>query len=455
MQLQTDLTVPGSGAQPRPYWLTLAFLLWIFFVAAISVKTLIDPETHSSYPCFAEATRRWWAGENMYELIGVPQEFRYGPPFAVAFTPFELLPPRLGGLLWSWTNVVVLFWSLRALTGRLLPGDWTPKRQAVFLMLVLLCSLRTTWAAQCNTLIFSLVAGAGVAIVRGRWWLAALLLAMPVYIKVWPLAAALLLIAYWPRQLAPRFAAALAMVAAMPLLTKPWPAVLTHYQQWFAALLGPAQLRHNYRDAWTVWELIHQPVPPRAYLVLQLAAAGVTLAICLWQRRRAGSVSRSLTFTLGLWACWQLVFGPATERNTFGLIAPLTSWGLITALEERRGRALMVAAFVLATTVHFGMIERALLNLSPAVVAIHPIAIMLFASWLVYWAVQQPQPDMSRRQACGNFGSCPHAPHGAWSRSPTNRALELGSPPARLSAAQSGQSLPAVATPAPSATDWP
>jgi hypothetical protein len=84
-----------------------------------------------------------------------------------------------------------------------------------------------------------------------------------------------------------------------------------------------------------------------------------------------------------MWAAWQMIFGPGTERNTFGLIAPLTAWGLMTALVEKRGRVLMIAAFALTTLANFGVVERTLENVFPAVVVMHPAGVLLFAVWLL------------------------------------------------------------------------
>ena len=137
-------------------------------------------------------------------------------------------------------------------------------------------------------------------------------------------------------------------LGAIPFLTKPFGWVCRQYEGWFALLTGPAQIRHTYRDTWTIWEAIHPPVHPTVYMVLQLTTAAVVLGLCLWQAWRGLPVKRLLLFILVMWACWQLLLGPATERNTFGLIAPLSSWGLITALEQKRGR-MMGMAFVLIT----------------------------------------------------------------------------------------------------------
>ena len=239
--------------------------------------------------------------------------------------------------------------------------------QALFFSLLLLGTVRTIWSGQTNLLIFSLVALATLAIQDQRWWRAAFLLAIPVHIKVWPLAAAVLLIAYWPRKLALRFPAAVLAVAAVPLLTRPWGWVWRQYVGWYDLLVGPAQIRHTYRDAWTLWEVLHEPVHAKVYMLLQLLSGAAVLGLCLWQVRRGLSVQRRLLFVLVSWAVWQMTFGPATERTTFGLIAPLSSWGLATAFQQRRGRLLMAVAFVLMTAANFGVIERALMDQFPLV----------------------------------------------------------------------------------------
>ena len=160
---------------------------------------------------------------------------------------------------------------------RLLPGPWTPRREGVFLCLVLLGTVRSFWSGQTNLLIFALVALGAMAIADRRWWRAALLLAAPIHIKVWPLAAAGLFVACRPRPLAVRLGVCLLGLGAIPFLTKPFGWVCRQYEGWFALLTGPAQIRHTYRDTWTIWEAIHPPVHPTVYMVLQLTTAAVVL----------------------------------------------------------------------------------------------------------------------------------------------------------------------------------
>jgi hypothetical protein len=395
---------------PATYY-KIALAAWALFAVALSVNACVRPSQHTNYsPCFESGSRAWWNNRNMYDHHVVPEDFRYGPLFAVALTPLAELPTWSGGLLWNWLNLGLFFWSVCALARRVLPCRWTLRQEAAFLLLALLGSARTIWSAQSNPLIFAAVAAATIAILDQRWWLAAVLLAAPVHIKVWPLAAALLLIACWPRQLGWRFVVALLFLAAVPLLTKPLPIVLARYHDWYTAIMGPMlQIRHEYRDAWTIWELIAPPVNLTAYLGLQLSTAAGALALCLWQKQRLRSTAKLLTFVLGMWTAWQLVFGPGTERNTFGLIAPLTAWATVVAVYEHRGRVWMIVAIFFTDVLAIGQVERAFVQACPAILAAHPLGVLLFAGWLICharrWETEDDQPpqaegESSPRLAC-------------------------------------------------------
>lgn len=358
----------------------LAIGLWLVLAVVIAGKTLQNPENHSTYPLFRSASLAWWNGVSVYDREMFGSEYRYGPSFAMVLGPIAWLPYEIGAVLWALMNVGVAFWATWALARRVLPGVQSPLAGNLLLAVAVFPSAHCLYSSQTNLLIFSLVAFAAMAILDERWWLAALLLAIPVHIKVWPLAGAMLLAACWPRRLAWRLPIALAAVAALPLLAKPPAWVWEQYVQWYRLLVGPAQIRHTYRDAWTIWELVSSPVDPRWYTVLQLTTAAAALGLCLWQASRTPPQRRVLV-VLVCWTSWQLVFGPATERNTFALIAPLTSWGLVVALLEKRGRWLMGLGFMFTILAAMGGVE----DLYPWLMALHPVGIMLFFAWFFTW----------------------------------------------------------------------
>jgi hypothetical protein len=363
----------------------LATWAWLVLLVVLAVKAVVSPVEHTTYPCFEAGTRCWWAGENMYDFTVCQYEYRYTPVFAVLFTPFAWLPTWLGGLLWNVVNGGVLFLALTRLLRQVFPEEWDDRRQGLYLSLVLISSLRGLWASQTNSLIVALVALAAAAILERRWRLAAFLLAGPVYIKLWPLAAAFLLVACYPRRLGWRFAAALLLLGLLPFLTVSPTVAWGHYRDWGQAVFGPMQVRHIYRDAWTIWEVACPPVSPTLYRYLQLGMAGLALLLCLWQRWWRQKPERQvLSVVLGFWCVWQLVFGPGVERNTICLIGPLVAWGVIAGWKQR-GFGLVAAAYALLTLFSFGEFERIGLRISPWFLTALPIGSLLFGAWLILY----------------------------------------------------------------------
>jgi len=380
---QTTLNSEGPAARKL---LMLAIGLWCVLGVAVAVKAAVVPRTHTTFPCFAAGSNCWWAEIDMYDVAKVGYEYRYSPTFAVLFSPFARLPERVGGLLWGLMNVSVLFGTLQILRNHVLPSSWTTRQHAWFLLLTFLGTASALWNGQTNTLIFSLITGGAAAVIRRNWWLAAALLAAPAFIKVWPIAAALLFVACWPRQLLLRFLVTCGGLALLPFLTKPHGVVLQQYQSWLDALTGPMQVRHVYRDAWTLWETLYPPVNPTVFAGLKLGSAALVLALCWWHRWRSVSDRRTAMFIIGLWAAWQLLFGPGSERTTVCIIAPILSWGLVVSLEQGRprgGSRWLLAAFVLTTLFTFGDFERLLIAYVPSIYAAIPVGVLMFSVWYV------------------------------------------------------------------------
>ena len=92
--------------------------------------------------------------------------------------------------------------------------------------------------------------------------------------------------AYWPKKLTPRFLAAMLADRRRSIAHQALGFVWRQYVGWYDLLVGPAQIRHTYRDAWTLWEIIHEPVNAKVYVFLQLLSGAAVLGLCLWQLRR-------------------------------------------------------------------------------------------------------------------------------------------------------------------------
>ena len=263
---------------PNDRHLRRALALWACLAVAVCVKTACADSHHSVYPQFAASSHHWWADKSLYadysETEGI-DGYRYSPAFAVAFTPLAYLPDRLGMMIWNVASIALLVWALHVLVRDVLPGDWPPQRESAFLTLTLVGSAVGIWSGQSNAIITASIMLALAAIVRQRWWAASILLAVPVFIKIWPLAIVMLLIVFWPRQLAWRFAVVCVVLALVPFLTRPPSTVAWQYREWYDGLTGPLQGRWGgYRDAWTIWEqLCAGPANHHVYMAMQLAAA--------------------------------------------------------------------------------------------------------------------------------------------------------------------------------------
>ena len=127
-------------------------------------------------------------------------------------------------------------------------------------------------------------------------------------------------------------------------------------------------------------------------MAAQLVTAAGVLGWCLWQRRRALSTGHLLTLMLSMWASWQMLFGPATEQLTYGIIAPSASWAVLVSFAEKRARWLTVTAWTILTLLPAGDIENVVVDIFSAGKILLPLGVVLFVAWLV-WHERGPAPE--------------------------------------------------------------
>ena len=377
--------------------LRFAVALWVGVGIAISVRTVVRPESHTIFPILAAGVEHWWHDQPLYDDYPPLDFFRYPPPFAVALAPFGWLGLRAGGVLWAWLNLAVYAAGLWRFARRVLPVQWTDARLAVYLSLCLLGGLRGLWNGQSNALLIGMMMIGTAELLERRWWRAAFLFAGAILVKPTPLAPILLLCALWPRSLTPRLAAALILLAAVPFLTRPPAVVADHYCAWAVHLTESAHERWpGFRDAWTVWQVTRQyalgepgvpwlkePLDSPVYRVVQLLAACAAL---IWSQRlrRRGMPERELVGrTLAIGLAWLMLFGPAVEHATYVFLAPVLCWAVLAVGDGTGRRVLIGTAFVLVMVLSWGSLTRPLLDVLPALLLALPLGTALFVAWLV------------------------------------------------------------------------
>jgi hypothetical protein len=295
------------------------------------------PRTSTVYIIFADAARNWSNGQDLYRFS--PEPYRYSPFVAILFEPFSRLPDFLGGLLWRLANAGVFLVSLHWFCRRVLPASLPATQLSVlFLMIAPLC-VGNINNGQSNLLIIGLFLAALAGIKEDRWNLAAFCLALACLFKIYPIALALLLVLYYPRQLSFRLIAMIAAGVFMPFLLQNRHYVWDQYAGWLDHLRNDDRqvLARElwYLDLRLLWRFWFTPLSYELYLLVQLIV-GMTIGLICWLAKRAAWSSEKLAvLSLGLGCCWMTVCGPASESSTYVMLAPLSAWLALQALNER------------------------------------------------------------------------------------------------------------------------
>ncbi len=345
-------------------WVRSAVVCWAVVVAGIGVKALAAPHFQSCYPIFAHAARSWQAGLDLYSPDRRPAGldcYRYSPLVTALLTPLTLVPDRLGGVLWRLLNAGVLLAGLAWCCRVGLPRRFSPTRQAVLFLLVLPLALGNLNNGQANPLVLGLVLACGAAAATGRWNAATLLITLACFLKLYPIAVALLLVAVYPRPLAGRLALALGVGALLPFVMQSPDYVARQYGGWLDYLRGDDRsvlsVERCYRDFQLLCRVWLVPLSTTAYRVLQVVVGAALAVACVAARRAGWPRGRLLGFLLGLGTCWMTVFGPATESCTYLLATPALGWALLEAGEPgapRWARSWLAATYLVFLIAYAG-----------------------------------------------------------------------------------------------------
>jgi hypothetical protein len=187
---------------------------------------LKGPDSHNNFLIFRQSFSNLLAGRNLY--LHYPKYYfdlyLYSPTFAL----FMGLPTWLGLFAWNALNNAVFYFAAR----RLFPGD--SRRQALFLLLVLVDVLTALHNSQANCLLAGLILWTYIHLENRRAGWAGLCLALAAFIKIYGIAVGLLFLFYpgfWRNALWAAFW--LVVLALLPLLVVSWPTYLMLYRGWY------------------------------------------------------------------------------------------------------------------------------------------------------------------------------------------------------------------------------
>lgn len=317
---------------PQARCLRIALFVWIVYAAVISGIVAANPSGRSATLEYQRATANWWSGKTLYRSRN---GYLYLPQFAVLYTPFELLPDRVGEPLWRLTCLASLAWALWAAASRLAPD----KRGTVFLIATVLV-LPSTFASarngQVNMPLAALFLLTALALARERWWAASVFLALTLALKPISLAPILLCGALYPRVRGPLFLS-LVVMALLPLAHF-HPAYAAGEYAAFVHNLGQAgnPKGQSWCDFAGMLRVVGLDLPSTLQLAIRALAGLVTLGLC-WKVVKGTDPLRAAFTVLFLTTIYLMLFNPRTETNSYVMLGAFVAvWGAVEGLHCRR-----------------------------------------------------------------------------------------------------------------------
>jgi hypothetical protein len=335
----------------------LAIVAWVAVTAGVFGRVLASPpRSQTVVPIYLTAGQKWCESADLYQYSPGLDLYRNPPGVAAAFAVLTPLPEKIAGLVWRGACLAVFLLGLARFRRDVIP-ELSPDRAAWLFTLAAPLALAPLNNGQVNLLLAGFALNGTTAAARGRWWTAAGWFAPMGWIKVYPLAVGLLTALTVPRQLGPRLLLLTAAGFVAPFALADPGYVLDQYRS----------LAHQYGiDDRTHADLTRVPldwtVLPRTWLGWvppKGLTAGVSLIAAVVA---AGYVARSLrdrtsghgvTGPLVLGSVWMTVFGPATEMNTYSVLAGIAAYLVVSPTPRPRWAvyAAMVGYGLLAASV--------------------------------------------------------------------------------------------------------
>ena len=222
--------MPHSAFRVPAFLLRPRALGWIYALLTVLLTAQHYLKgSYNNYLIFVKPFFNLLAVHNLY--LEYPayyaDTYKYSPTFALLMGPLAGLPVWLGLLLWNTLNTAVFYFAAR----RLFPDT---RRQALFLLVVLVDVLTALHNSQANCLLAGLMLWTYLHLENRRAALAGLCLALAAFIKVYGIAIGLLFLFY------PGFwrnawwaVTWLVTLALLPLLVVSGPEFLMQYRGWY------------------------------------------------------------------------------------------------------------------------------------------------------------------------------------------------------------------------------
>jgi hypothetical protein len=362
----TERSPTAVGPGKDRAWETFGWVAWASFTIVMAVLAFTRPK--HVIGAYYEGVQNWWSSHEIYSNTGTG--FLYLPQAAILFSPFALLPAKVGEACWRIVCVGLFALALRRLS-RLASAPHAGFLFGIGTLLVQLPLAGSASTGQFNVLLAAAITFAVCDLADARWWQAALwlgvvfiskppaivlvVLAGAVYGPLWSLTRprhardsdSISEVSGFARIMGPiswRFGVVLTLIACVPF-AHPNPSYVVGEYRTFFHMLGIAgsPVRGEFQDLVALFESFHLHISDLGYTVIRLLFAVATLALCLLARARTGEHGGAI-YLLGLGTAYLMVANPRTEGLTYCIVAmPLVVFAAAELVNRRWGWGAVLA----------------------------------------------------------------------------------------------------------------
>ncbi len=295
----------------KPVFLNHKFILSVFFVGtlliAIQNTFLLDT---NNYKIFYYSLQHLQMGKNLY--IAHPSEYfdhyHYAPAFAIIFSPFFILPFKVGLFLWHFFFGAVWILAIYKM-------PFTNNQKIFALWYVFQEYLLAISNAQTNPFIAVVPLFAFIFFEKQMPFWAAFFIMAGFHIKIYSIIAAALFIVY-PQKI--KFILSSLFwglaIGLLPLLVTTPSKMWWQYQSWFNQLI--IKTDHDKGANTSFHRIIHQTISPDIS-TLAIIAAGALLFCTVYIYRRCFPAINFKMLLLSSILIFQVIFQPAAESATY------------------------------------------------------------------------------------------------------------------------------------------
>ncbi len=374
------------GRLPEKPARRFAGLIWAVIAVVVFTIVAVQPDKRTATLEYQKAATRWWDSANLYKG---KNNYLYLPQAAMLYTPFNVLPKRVGEPLWRMVCLGSLAFALWAAARHL-----GPERAGAFFLLatvlVLPCSLSSARNGQVNMPLAAIYLLTALALARNRWHVAAILLALSLALKPISIVPILLCGVLFPRTILPLILWVGLMLASAYL--HPDPQYVTwQYGVFWEKLTGSSAkpTGQTWSDFAGMLSRFHLPLSQSTQMLIRAGAAVLTFGVCLLAVWKTPDTLRRALTVMFFSAIYLMLFNPRTETNSYIIlgifIALLAAHAALVGRSPRATVAWIVVALLLGTENYGDWIYR------PTNLWLKPLVALGLGIWLAAQVIRMPK----------------------------------------------------------------